>query len=64
MGANSNDPQAISEVSPFWRAVVGGVFGAIIGGVWLFKGFLGALLMLGFIIIGVIVGTMTADPNE
>ena len=52
------------DVAPFWRAAAGAFFGAIIGGVWLVKGFWAALFILVFIVAGALVGVFAAGPAE
>jgi len=52
------------NVAPFWRAVAGAFFGAIVGGVWLVKGFWAALLILAFIVLGALVGVFAAGSDE
>ena len=53
-----------SNVAPFWRAVAGAVFGVIVGGAWLVKGFWAALFILVFIVLGALVGVFAAGPGE
>ena len=52
------------SVAPFWRAVAGAVFGVVVGGVWLVKGFWAALFILVCIILGALVGVFAAAPCE
>ncbi len=52
------------NVAPFWRAAVGALFGVIVGGVWLVKGFWAALFILVFIVLGALAGVFAAGPSE
>lgn len=52
------------RVAPFWRACAGGVFGLILGGVWLSEGFWSALFMLVCLIVGAIIGVVAMGYDE
>jgi uncharacterized membrane protein len=50
------------DVGPFWRTVVGACAGAVIGGVWVLKGFWAAVLVLLCIVVGAVVGAIASGP--
>ena len=52
------------DVAPFWRTVVGGIAGAVIGGVWVVKGFWAAVLVLACIVVGALVGAIASGASE
>ena len=50
--------------APFWKAVVGGVFGLAIGIVGLTHGFWAAVLVFVLITVGAVVGAIAFGPSD
>ncbi len=52
------------DVAPFWRTVLGACAGAVIGGVWVVKGFWSAVLVLACIVVGALVAAIASGASE
>ncbi len=52
------------DVAPFWRTVVGACAGAVIGGVWVVRGFWSAMLVLVCIVVGALVAAIASGASE